>query len=131
MESRVAWPSLLLLWILSTLVAAGPYFALRNGVAWMSDVGLESVALAEGRFQELLNEYYAWVLAVYVCVGGLLSPQWDSEDTGFLGGLLDNPFSWSDDHNRTLRKIALVLLPGKTVWVTVVETGRALLGRWG
>ncbi|MFN7144045.1 MAG: hypothetical protein ACK4YP_09730 [Myxococcota bacterium] len=94
-------------WALTLATAGGPWLYL--------EVGLGPYVLG-------------WV--AYVVMANLLTPSVDTNDLGWGGGLWDNPFSYSDDRNRFLYTLALVLWPGKLVWWTLRLTWRAI-GRLG
>jgi hypothetical protein len=42
--------------------------------------------------------------------------------------MIDNPFSFEDDHNRAMLKIALFVWPGRVVWWTLGRTWRIIRG---
>jgi hypothetical protein len=54
-------------------------------------------------------------LAAYLLVAWLIRPQPDTSNLGWLGGLVNNPFRVSDDWNRFLLFVAIVLGPGRVV----------------
>ncbi|MCK4983450.1 MAG: hypothetical protein KAS17_11035, partial [Victivallaceae bacterium] len=51
-------------------------------------------------------------LIVYCLIAYFIRPQPDTDDMGLCGGMIDNPFSYSDDHNRFLMSLKYVLIPG-------------------
>jgi hypothetical protein len=53
--------------------------------------------------------------AAYLIVSYMVQPHSDTDDLGWCGGLMDNPFSFSDDVNRGLLVLGLLLLPGRIV----------------
>jgi hypothetical protein len=55
------------------------------------------------------------ILAVYLGVASRLDPQPDSSNMGWAGGLIDHPFRWSDDANRFLLLLRVVLFPGRFI----------------
>ena len=54
-------------------------------------------------------------LAVYLLLAWSLSPKPDHRNMGWFGGLVNNPFRFSDDINRVLLLFAVLLLPGKLI----------------
>ena len=120
--------ALALLWLVAVAFVIGPYFALRFAVPELFDIGLRGVHEAHEKYIALLNGWYGIVMAIYLAAAGLLTPTYDPENVGFFGGMIDNPFSFQDDSERTKRTILLVLLPGKTVWVAFYLTWRRLRG---
>jgi hypothetical protein len=62
---------------------------------------------------------------LYVLAGTFLRPRPDLSNVGWLGGLIDHPFRFSDDINRFLVLLLIVLWPGG-----VIGTGFLDLVRW-
>ena len=58
---------------------------------------------------------------VYLGVGYLLRPKPDMSNLGWAGGLFNNPFRISDDVNRFLLFLKIVLLPGRFVAESCVD----------
>ena len=56
----------------------------------------------------------------------LLHPRADRSNLGLLGGLLDHPLSWTDDANRFLLALQVVLFPGRFVAESLVDGLRLL-----
>lgn len=123
---------MLLYWALSIAVVIGPYFAILYGVPALFEEALGNLgSTGEGAVERLrlgLNTHYWWVMLVYLIAAGLITPRWDPDNLGLFGSpWIDNPFSFEDDYNRTMRNVALFLFPGKLVWFTVECTGRMIL----
>jgi hypothetical protein len=55
------------------------------------------------------------ITAAYLLLGYYVHPRPDTSNMGWLGGLMDNPFRWSDDVNRCLLFLTLLLWPGRFV----------------
>lgn len=55
------------------------------------------------------------VTGFYLLMAHFVHPQADTSNLGYLGGMIDDPFRWSDDWNRTLLGLNLMLLPGRFV----------------
>jgi hypothetical protein len=66
-------------------------------------------------------------LALYVLTGHFVTAKPTYTNVGWLGGVVDNPFRISDDYNRWLVFIAVILLPGKLIAYSLVMSW--LLGR--
>jgi hypothetical protein len=62
------------------------------------------------------------ILTIYCFAGYLIMPKPDYSNMGWAGGLLDNPFRFSDDINRMLFGLKVLLYPGRFVAVTLVQT---------
>jgi hypothetical protein len=54
-------------------------------------------------------------LVAYSFVGVMVRPQADLTNMGWMGGLVDNPFRYRDDLNRTLQFFDFVLWPGRVL----------------
>lgn len=59
-------------------------------------------------------------LALYILVGHLVTAKPNYTNVGWLGGVMDNPFRISDDYNRWLVFIEVILLPGKLIAYSLV-----------
>ena len=58
-----------------------------------------------------------WALAggltlMYIVVAWHVRPEPDMDNIGWAGGLVDHPVRWSDDYNRTLLWLRILLWPG-------------------
>lgn len=104
------------------LVVFGPYLALRIGIPILFDTGSQAFAEASDRLIAALNFHYWWIMALYIMLSALISPSYDRENLGWLGGFVDNPFSWQDDWERQKRAWAFFFAPGKAVVVAGVLT---------
>jgi hypothetical protein len=65
-----------------------------------------------GHFPQQVPNWYIY-FAVYLFLSMLLRPQPNYKNLGFLGGLIGNPFTITDDINRFLILFKVMLLPGK------------------
>ncbi len=63
---------------------------------------------------------YLGVMAIYCVVGYLIIPKPDYDNIGWLGGLIDHPFRYSDDLNRILIFLSAILYPGRFIATTVM-----------
>ena len=54
-------------------------------------------------------------LVIYSVISFIVTPKPDYDDIGIAGGLIDNPFSYSDDINRFLIFLKILLLPGRII----------------
>jgi hypothetical protein len=59
-------------------------------------------------------------LALYIVLSHFINVAPDTRNLGWLGGAVDNPFRISDDFNRWLLFIQILLLPGKLVAYSLV-----------
>lgn len=64
---------------------------------------------------------YSGGILAYCLVGYLLIPKPDWSNVGWLGGLFDNPFRFSDDLNRFLVFLLIVLYPGRFIFETLIQ----------
>src|SRR5687768_3050903 len=58
-------------------------------------------------------------LLVYLLAAHYFVPDADCDNMGWFGGLMDNPFRWSDDWNRMLIFLWLFLMPGRFISIGV------------
>ena len=63
---------------------------------------------------------------VYLGLGYFVHPKADTSNLGWLGGTMDHPFRYSDDLNRGLLGLMIVLLPGRFVSEGVVDMVRLI-----
>jgi len=105
-----------LLWVLSVVVIVGPLIVLTYGVPYLAATRGVVGATTPAEVWGWLHPYYWLGIAVYVVLAATVSPSYDAGNL-WWGGIpgLNNPFSLQDDWNRTMRGLALALLPGKLV----------------
>lgn len=69
----------------------------------------------------------------YLAISYLVRPEPDLENLGWLGGLIDHPFRFSDDINRGMLLLAALLLPGQFIAEALLDgfflLGDAFMGR--
>ncbi len=58
---------------------------------------------------------------VYLILGYFVHPKPDTSNLGWPGGLMDHPFRYSDDINRFLLGLMIVLLPGRFISEAVAD----------
>lgn len=75
----------------------------------------------------ILFTYWA-LMVTYLMAAYVINVNPDTSNLGWGGTMLDNPFSYEDDHNRAMLKIALFLWPGKVVWWTLGRAYRFIRG---
>lgn len=68
----------------------------------------------------------AGIGAVYVLLAAIVTVNVDHGDLGWFGGLMDNPFSFSDDINRAKLSLQVLLLPGRLMAWSIVSGLRLL-----
>lgn len=66
----------------------------------------------------------AGVMSAYLLVAYLVRPEPDYDNLGWAGGIFDNPLRYSDDINRFLVFVMLVLWPGRFVSTAIVDLFR-------
>jgi hypothetical protein len=64
------------------------------------------------------------VVVVYLIIAYYVHPRPDWDNLGWAGGIFDNPFRYSDDANRGLVFLLVVLSPGRFVSTAIVELFR-------
>ena len=53
----------------------------------------------------------------YIAIGSFFHPKPDYSNVGLLGGLIDHPLRWSDDVNRILAFLLVLLYPGRLLGI--------------
>lgn len=66
--------------------------------------------------------------AAYLIAGYVVHPKPDTSDTGILG-FIDHPFKWSDDVNRLLLTLQLLLFPGRITATAIRDLLGLAVGR--
>ncbi len=61
------------------------------------------------------------ITLIYVAISYFLDPQPDTDNLGWCGGLVDHPWRYSDDLNRWLMTLKIVLAPGRFVAESVLD----------
>lgn len=125
--SAVTWIKLLGLWVLSAAFVIAPYVLLVKAPLLFggADPAVFDPQTVSSRMAAALNPYYWIVVALYIFICGAFNPpEVDRHNMGWFGGLVDNPFSFTDDINRTKFKILLLMVPGKIIIMTFIVTYR-------
>ena len=68
------------------------------------------------------------IFVVYNIISYNYIPRPDTSNIGLLGGLIDNPFRYTDDLNRNLMFLSVFLLPGRFISTTLVQTFKLIRG---
>lgn len=107
----------------------------RQRPAWMriAHVGMSAILLALLLAFIGLPHGLAGTLGclAYIVAGTFLQPQPDYSNIGWLGGLIDHPFRLSDDVNRFLVFLRVVLWPGGLIGSGFVDLIRWLVAASG
>lgn len=62
------------------------------------------------------------ILFIYCLVSYMIVPKPDYSNIGWFGGLINNPFRFSDNLNRMLIFLMFLLYPGRFIAITFVQT---------
>jgi|GEM_PF-1345375 len=127
--AAAAWLKLAGLWGLSAALVIAPYVLLVKSPFLFggADPGVFDAQAASARMAAALNPYYWIVVFAYILICATFNaPEVNRHDMGWFGGLVDNPFSYSDDANRTKLLILLLMVPGKIILVTLSATYRLI-----
>ena len=65
----------------------------------------------------------------YVALASFLRPKPDYSNVGLLGGIVDHPLRWSDDYNRVLMFLQILLLPGRLVGAGLIDAFTLFSGK--
>lgn len=60
-------------------------------------------------------------MVVYSSIGYFILPKPDYTNVGWLGGILNNPFRISDNVNRLLVFVMVLLIPGRLISTTILS----------
>jgi len=60
-------------------------------------------------------------LVIYSVVAYLIRPKPDMNNLGYFGGLINRPFDYTDDWNRFLLNLKVLLLPGVIISEAIVD----------
>ena len=116
-----------LMWVLTVVVVAGPYFGIRYFLVEMGEFVETGNALAK------LNLHYGWVLLAYLGVCWAVTPEYDRNNLGIFGGNPRGKYNpaWTPEqhYNRFMRTLSGLLMPGKIVVATVTKTWSLLRRR--
>ena len=58
---------------------------------------------------------------VYLVLGYFVHPKPDTSNLGLVGGMMNDPFRYSDDVNRLLLTLLVVLVPGRFISEALVD----------
>ena len=61
------------------------------------------------------------LVCIYLAIALLIQPKPDYSNIGLLGGIFDHPFRYSDDINRFLLFVVILLYPGKFIVKSIVR----------
>ena len=87
-------------------------------IAWIGFL-FKVFVLSELGMERIIGFLIGFTL--YCLAGYFIIPKPDYSNMGWAGGLMDNPFRYSDDLNRFLMMLQMVLYPGRFIAVTFVQ----------
>jgi hypothetical protein len=90
------------------LLGLWAYLVLGVWEVWSAE-GLAGVALGTG---------------LYLLLGHTVHPKPDLSNVGWMGGLFDHPFRYSDDINRSLIVLTVLIWPGRFLSESLVDMVR-------
>jgi hypothetical protein len=65
--------------------------------------------------------FFIIILFLYCYISYKYIPRPDTSNVGWLGGLMDNPFRYTDDLNRMLIVFLVLLSPGRFIATTFIQ----------
>ena len=71
----------------------------------------------------------AVLVSLYTVAGYYIRPEPDTDNLGWFGGLMNDPFQYKDNINRQLLFLMVLLLPGRALAEGVIAITRAFLRR--
>ena len=100
--------------------------AIITGVISLAVLSIPFVLILRSRG---LDWKYIGICAVftsfYLVFSYRVKPRPDTENIGWFGGMVDNPLRYSDDINRFLWFLRMVLTPGRLVGIGLVDMTQA------
>ncbi len=104
---------------------------LARGLAAVVVLGLVYVIVFGGRDGPNLENVAAFVAiaGLYLAAGYLLHPAPDTSNVGWLGGLVNDPFHYTDNVNRQLVVLSAILLPARFAAESLIDLIRLLSTR--
>lgn len=101
---KVSIPILILKLAISTLMVYGLfYITVLNNLTWINTI------------------IFTAILFIYCLISYKVIPQPDTSNVGLLGGLIDHAFRYSDDINRFLILLSILLYPGRFIATTLIQ----------
>lgn len=101
---KVSIPILILKLVITTLMIYGLfYITVLNNFTWINKI------------------IFTMILCIYCLIGYKVIPQPETSNVGLLGGFIDHPFRYSDDINRFLILLLILLYPGRFISTTVIQ----------
>jgi hypothetical protein len=73
---------------------------------------------------------FSIVLLIYCFVSYKIIPQPDASNVGLFGGLIDHPFKFTDDINRFLIVLSVLLYPGRLIATTLIQVILSIKQLW-
>lgn len=106
----------------------------RGDVIWVVLKLMISIAITCGLFYiTVLQDFslgkaliFILIYTVYNIISYRYVPRPDTSNMGLLGGLIDHPFRYTDDLNRSLLFLSILLYPGRFISTTLVQTYRLI-----
>lgn len=101
-------PILVIIYFLLALAALGiPFYLADFPTNWQQKWGLYlSIWMGE---------------IIYLILGFFVNARPNTSNVGWFGGLVDNPFRISDDFNRFLAVLKIILLPGRLIGLAIMN----------
>ncbi|TWT30029.1 hypothetical protein [Blastopirellula retiformator] len=86
---------------------------------WAFHWQITQLLLPSGAFSKLA--IIVGVEMMYVAIAFLFVPRPNYNNVGFLGGLVNNPWKYSDNYNRSLRTWRILLGPGRFISSAILD----------
>lgn len=100
------------------------------GIVWIIIKLIISIILIYGAFHIIVLQNFSLartLVFILIFIGYCLIsynfvPRPDTSNMGLLGGLIDHPFKFTDDFNRSLLALFIVMYPGRFIATSIVQT---------
>jgi len=95
---------------------------ITKGIIGITLLGLIEWGIIVSGYPFILNI----LLLIYLVISYNVNPKPRMDKLGMLGGLIDHPFKYTDDINRTMFFLKIVLFPGRIIGIPIVELFKGL-----
>jgi len=96
---------------------------ITKGIIGIGLLGLSEWGIMVSGYPVLLNI----LLIIYLVIAYNVDPKPRMDKLGLLGGLVDHPFKYTDDINRTMLFFKIILFPGKIIGTSIIGVIKGFL----
>ena len=96
---------------------------ITKGIIGIGLLGISEWGILISGYPILLNV----LLLIYLLIAYNVDPKPRMDKLGLLGGLVDHPFKYTDDINRTMLFLKVILFPGKIIGTPIVDLIKGIM----